>query len=181
MDLLTVHYHFHIPDKTMDNLEHLCSGLPSLVLRQSVQSLDHCLHFLLANKLSNGFFFIHKPGNNSLTDGGLTKFSLLYLFVNHRECGEQLYENLDDHLIHGFCGSDLGIDIEAIEEVPNRLKQIGQGTVIICGALDRLRRLDVTKMRARRLNVGTYRKQNTEASLYCFQVREMLANGCQRR
>ncbi len=68
---------------------------------------------------------------NSLTDDGLTKFSLLYLFGRQRECGEQLHEDLDNHFIHGFCGRDLGIDLEAIEEVPNRLEQIGQCTVVI--------------------------------------------------
>ncbi len=103
----------------MDDLEDLCYGLPSLGLRQSVQPLDHRLYFLLANKLSNKFFFIHKSGNNSLTDDGLTKFPLLYLFRRQRECGEQLHEYLDNHHIHGLCGRDLGIDLEAIEELSN--------------------------------------------------------------
>ncbi len=85
---------------------------------------------------------------NSLTDDGLTKFSLPYLFGRQRECGEQLHENLDNHFIHGFCGRDLGIDLEAIEEMSNRLEQIGQGTVVIYDALDRLIRLNVTKMHA---------------------------------
>ena len=85
---------------------------------------------------------------NPLTDDGLTKLSPLYLFGRKRECGEQLHENLHNHLIHGFCGSDLGIDLEAIKEVPNRLEQISQGIVVIDNALDRLIRQNVTKMRA---------------------------------
>jgi hypothetical protein len=68
---------------------------------------------------------------NPLTDDGLTKFSLLCLFGRQRECGEQLHEYLDNHLIQGIGGRDFGIDLEAIEEVPNRLEQIGQGTVVI--------------------------------------------------
>jgi hypothetical protein len=88
----------------------------------------------------------------------LTKFSLFCLFGRRRECGEQLHENLDNHLIHGFCGRDLGIDIEALEEMSSRLEQIGQGTVVIYDALDRLVRLNVTKMRSHRLNIGTYRE-----------------------
>ena len=63
VDLLTIHYHFHILDKTMDNFENLCSGLRSFFLRQSFQPLDHRLHFLLPNKLSNAFFFVQKSGN----------------------------------------------------------------------------------------------------------------------
>ena len=54
---------------------------------------------------------------NSLTDDhGLTKFSLLRLFRRQRKCGEQLHEYLDNHIVHGFCGWYLGIDLEAIEE-----------------------------------------------------------------
>ena len=56
---------------------------------------------------------------SSLTDDGLTKLPLLCLFGRQRECVEQLHENLDNHIIHGFCGRDLGIDLEAIEEVSN--------------------------------------------------------------
>ena len=93
---------------------------------------------------------------SSLTDDGLTKFSLLYLFGRQRECGEQLHKYLDNHLIHGPCGRDLGINLEAIEEMSNRLEQIGQGTVVIYDALDRLIRLNITKMRVQRLNIGTY-------------------------
>ena len=53
------------------------------------------------------------------TDGRLTKFSLLCVFDRRRERGEQLHESFDNHLIRGFCGSDLGIDLEKIEEVSN--------------------------------------------------------------
>ena len=93
---------------------------------------------------------------NPLSDDRLTKFSLLRLFGRQRECGEQLHEYLDNHLIHRFRGRDLGIDIEAIEEVPNRLEQIGQGTVVIYDARYRLICLNITKMSAQRPNIGAY-------------------------
>ena len=105
----------------------------------------------------------------------------MYFFFNQRQCGKQLHENLDNHLIHGFCGSDLGIDLEAIEEVSNGLEQIGQGTVVIYDTLDRLIRLNVTKMRVHRLNIGTYGEQNAETTLYCFHGREMLQGEGKRR
>ena len=57
VDLLTVHYHPRILDKAMDDLEDLGYSLPGLILRQSVQPLGHRLHFLIANKLPNEFFF----------------------------------------------------------------------------------------------------------------------------
>jgi hypothetical protein len=93
---------------------------------------------------------------NSLADDLLTKFPPLCLFGGRRECGEQLHEYLDNHFIHGFCGRDLGVDLEAIEEMSNRLEQISQSTVVIYDALDRLIRLNVTKMRTQRLYIGTY-------------------------
>ena len=131
--------------------------------------------FFSPTSFRTSFSFIYKSGNlNPLTDDRLTKFSLLYLFGRQRERREQLHENLDNHLIHGFCWRDLGIDLEAIEEVSNRFEQIGQGIVVIDDALDGLVRLNVTKMRAQRLYIGTYGEQNTEASLYCFHGRKML-------
>jgi hypothetical protein len=71
---------------------------------------------------------------------------------------KQLHKYLDDHLIHGFCGRNLGIDLEANGEVSNRFKQIGQGTVVVYDALDSLIGLNVTnlKMRAQRMILGTY-------------------------
>jgi hypothetical protein len=39
--------------------------------------------------------------------------------------------------------------------MPNRLEQIGQGTVVVNDALDRLIRLNVTKTYAHRQNIGT--------------------------
>ena len=133
MALLTVHYHLHILDKAMDDLEDLRYCLSSLILSQPAQPLDHRLHFLLASELPNDFFFIHtvSPVINSLTNDKLTEFSLLRLFGRQRQCGEQLHEYLDNYFIHGFSGRDLGIDFEATEEVSDRMEQTGKGTVVI--------------------------------------------------
>lgn len=82
---------------------------------------------------------------------------MLHLFSRQRDYGEQLHEYLDDHPIQSFCGRDVGIDFEVIESVSDPLEQIGQGAVVTYDALDRLIHLYVTKMRAQRLNIGTYR------------------------
>ena len=50
----------------------------------------------------------------------------------------------------------------------NRLKQIGQCSVIIKDTLDCLIRLDVTKMRAQGRKIDTYGEQNAEACVYCL-------------
>ena len=42
-------------------------------------------------------------------------------------------------------------------------------------------RLNVTNIRSQRLNIGTHREQNTDASLYCSHGREMLQDEGQRR
>ena len=64
-------------------------------------------------------------------DDGLTKFPLFHLFRRQCQCGEQLHEYLDNHLFHGFCGRDIGVDLETIEEMSDGLEQIGQGAVVI--------------------------------------------------
>ena len=47
--LLTVHYPFHILEKTVNDLEGLCCGYPSLVLGETVQSLKYRPDVLLSN------------------------------------------------------------------------------------------------------------------------------------
>src|SRR6266576_5981545 len=63
--------------------------------------------FFSPTSFRTSFSSFISPVINSLTDDGLTKSSLLCLFGRRRECGEQLHENLNNHLIHGFCGRDL--------------------------------------------------------------------------
>jgi hypothetical protein len=49
-NLLTVHDHARILDETVDDLESLSCGSPSLVLRESVQPLQDRLDILLSEK-----------------------------------------------------------------------------------------------------------------------------------
>ena len=83
---------------------------------------------------------------HSLTNDRLTEFSPSYLFRRQRECGEQLHKYLGNHAVHCVRTRDLGIDLEAIEKVSNRLKQIFQSIVVIQDAPDRLICLNVTNM-----------------------------------
>ena len=53
-------------------------------------------------------------------------FMEYYPIVVGIEPGSRGSSPFEDHLIHGICGRDLGIDLEAIEEMSNRLEQIGQ-------------------------------------------------------
>jgi hypothetical protein len=46
--LLTVHCHPHIPEETVDDLESLSCSSPSLVLRESVESLQDRLDVILS-------------------------------------------------------------------------------------------------------------------------------------
>lgn len=55
---LTVHNHPHILDKTVNNLECLRRGDPSLILGESIQSLDYRFDVLLSKKLLNKFFCV---------------------------------------------------------------------------------------------------------------------------
>jgi hypothetical protein len=82
----TVHNHGHILDETVDDLESLSCGGPSLILRQSVQSLQNCLDVLLSKK------FLHKCDCVALSKVSYqrerTRSSLLELFGHRPEYGE---------------------------------------------------------------------------------------------
>ena len=54
--LLTFHYHSHILNKTVDDLEGLRCGYPSLVLGESIQPLEYRLDALLSKELLNQLF-----------------------------------------------------------------------------------------------------------------------------
>jgi hypothetical protein len=58
MDLLTVHHHPHILDKTINNFEGLRSSYPSLILGEPIQPLEYCLDLVLSKKLFNNFFCV---------------------------------------------------------------------------------------------------------------------------
>ena len=133
----------------MNNLKDLRCGYPSLFLRQSIQPLDHCLDFLLSKKLLNKLFCVSlsRPSDCNTNDA-LTKFSFLSLFGCQSERGEQLHEYLDNYFIHSYCRRYLGIGLEAVQEIFNRLEQVGQCIVVVNDALDRLIGLEVTEMNA---------------------------------
>ena len=127
----------------MNNLEDLRHGHPSLFLRQSIQSLDHCLDFLLSKKLLNKLFCVSLSRlSNCINNDGLTKFSFLGLFGCQSGRGEQLHEYLDNHFIHSDCRRDLGICLKAIHEAVNRLEQVGQCIIVVNDVLDRLMGLE---------------------------------------
>jgi hypothetical protein len=58
MDLLTVHHHPHILDKTIYDFEGLRRSYPSLILGEPIQPLQYCLDLLLSEKLINKFFCV---------------------------------------------------------------------------------------------------------------------------
>ncbi len=58
MDLLTIHHHLHILDKTINDFKGLRRSYPSLILGESIQPLEYSLDFLLSEKLLNKFFCV---------------------------------------------------------------------------------------------------------------------------
>ena len=44
----TFHDYLDITDKTVDHTQGLCNGHPSLILGQSIQSLEYCLYLAVA-------------------------------------------------------------------------------------------------------------------------------------
>ena len=102
-------------DKTVDNLERLRRGDPSLILGESIQSLGYRFDVILSKKLPNKFLCIAlSQGILYLTKDRLTPFPFFDLFGHQREGGEKLNEYLDNHLGHSNRRRDLGIDVEAV-------------------------------------------------------------------
>jgi hypothetical protein len=56
--LRTIHDHAHILDEAVDALESLSSGSPNLVLRESVQPLQHRFDVLPSEKFPYKFYYI---------------------------------------------------------------------------------------------------------------------------
>jgi hypothetical protein len=56
MDLLTVHYHPHVLDETINDFERLRGSYSSFILGEPIQSLEYCLDLLLSEKLLNKFY-----------------------------------------------------------------------------------------------------------------------------
>jgi hypothetical protein len=110
----------------------------------------------------------------TVTEGGLTRFSLLNMFGRQRKGGEQLHEYLDYDFSDTDCRRNTGINVEAPQKGFNHLEQIDNYIVAVSDALDRLIDLDVTKMRGQELKNGTYKKQDTESCVNCCHRREFL-------
>ena len=73
---------------------------------------------------------------------GLTRPFLIYLFGHQGKRGQYFHHYFDGYLCHS-CGRrwDLGINIEADQEVFNRLEQINERIITRIDVLERLRRL----------------------------------------
>jgi hypothetical protein len=85
--------------------------------------LEYRLDVLLSKELLKNFFYVSlSQVILYIAEDGLTWFSLFNLFGRQRERGEQLDEYLDKYLIHSVCRRDLGIDVEALQKVIDRLE-----------------------------------------------------------
>jgi len=58
IDLLTIHHHPHILDKTINDFECLRGSYSSLILGEPIQPLKYCLDLLLSEKLLYKFFCV---------------------------------------------------------------------------------------------------------------------------
>lgn len=56
--LLTCHDDLHVLDKVINDLESLGCGGPSLVERESIKSLQHCLDIMLSQEFLHKFYCV---------------------------------------------------------------------------------------------------------------------------
>ena len=85
--------------------------------------LDVLLSRFSTKELLNQLFYVASSQSiQYLTKDGLTWLSFLNLFGRQRKGGEQLHKYLDNEFSHSVCRRDLGIDVETIQKVFNRLE-----------------------------------------------------------
>lgn len=91
--------------------------------------------------------------------------SLLNLFGCQGKNGKQLHNHyFHYYLIQGGGRRHFCVDVESLEIVFYRLEQFDESIVTVIDTLDRLIRLDVTRIRTEELMGGTYSKQDDKAS-----------------
>jgi hypothetical protein len=78
--LRTFHNYLHVTDKTMDYTQGLCDGHPSLVLGQSIQSLEYSLYLALSQQLLREFLCGTLSHGLCVCNSALTESPLIDLF-----------------------------------------------------------------------------------------------------
>jgi hypothetical protein len=67
----------------------------------------------------------------------------------------QFHQYLHDHFRHCCCGRDPGVNIKPVEEIPDAFEQVDESIQARVNVLDRLIRLDVTRVQNVRTEKGT--------------------------
>ena len=88
---------------------------------------------------------------------------LFNLFRYRGKSGNEFHHDFDNDLSHSSRGRNLGINIEAVQEVFNGLEQVGKSVVASADVLDRLRQSCVIRCTAENKQ-GSYSKKDGEAN-----------------
>jgi hypothetical protein len=125
----TFHNCPHTTYKAMDHTQRLCDSHLSLILGQSIQSLEYGLYLavpqqslceFLCGTLNHGQCIC----NNTLTEP--TLFDLLRRQSKHREQFSHYFEH---DLHHYRSGRDCRIDLQTLEETPYALEELEDGII----------------------------------------------------
>jgi hypothetical protein len=86
--LLTVHEHLHVLHETIDALQSLRCCRPSLVLRESIQPLQHRFDFILSKELLYEFHCATFRSSGLSAEVKLTWSALVNLFGHQGKSGK---------------------------------------------------------------------------------------------
>jgi hypothetical protein len=137
---LTVHNHFHIVHKTVDNLQDVRLHHAGLVLGEPVQSTHYIFDLtvpqqllceLLCDEFRRLITYRHSQGT-------LTESPLLDLFLRLGKDGKHFDHYLYDYLRHQRAQRDLGIYFEAFEEASDAFEEFKESVIARADSFSRL-------------------------------------------
>ena len=120
----TFHNDLHVTDKTIDDTHGLRDSHSSLVLGQSIQSLENSLYLAVSQQLLRKFLCNRLSHRLRIWGNGLTKPPLVYLLRCQGKHRKQFNHYLDNYIGHHRSGRDRRVDFQTLEEIPQAVEEV---------------------------------------------------------
>jgi hypothetical protein len=154
----------HVSNETMDDTRGLCSGHPSLLLGQSIQSLENCLYLALPKQLFGEFLYGTLSHGQYKCDSALTEPPLFNLFRSQGKHRKKFEHYFDDHLRHYRSWWNRRIYLQTFEEVPQVLEQVDKAIITRRNSTSSLANTFIIGEPVEKRIQETYRKESIDAS-----------------
>ena len=108
----------------MDYTQGLCNSYPSLVLGQSIQSLENGLYLALPQQFLCELLYDRSSYEQYVCDSALTEPPLFDLFGRQGKHRKKLDHYLDNDLDQHRGGRNHRIDLQTLEKIPQAFEQL---------------------------------------------------------